>query len=47
MMLVRISNPTMPVRDCLVDFKLVVRQSTVAVNSELGVEKVLAHAEQR
>jgi len=37
-MLERIANPQMPTRDCQVDFRLVVRQSTVsgAVNTSLG-----------
>jgi GntR family transcriptional regulator, arabinose operon transcriptional repressor len=34
MMLDRISHPNMPVRDCLVDFQLVVRQSSDATGSE-------------
>ncbi len=34
LMLDRISHPNMPVRDCLVDFKLVVRQSSVSSYSQ-------------
>jgi len=47
MMLIRISNPSMPVRDCLVDFKLVIRQSTVPVNPDFAASDTLIHPEQR
>lgn len=39
-MLDRISHPTMPVRDCLVDFTLVVRQSSGSPHPDIGDDPV-------